>query len=283
MTSFWRGDVGAAMQDLERAARYARAAGDRAQELESLRYVLGAALFGPAPVASALDRVEDVRRRTKGNRRLEVTVLTTRAHLEAMRGRIDAARELIAQAQSLAEELGLEMILAVWVLRSAGEIELLAGKPTAAERVLRTACEALERAGDWGHFASVAPILADALYALGRGDEAKASIELAARWTLRDDLDAQIGWRRVRARLLARNGDFEAAEHLAHEAMELAAQTDFLDAHAKAVADLAEVLRLAGRPEESAAALQEAIRLCEEKGNVVAAARLACASAPTPR
>ncbi|MGH2995389.1 MAG: AAA family ATPase [Gaiellaceae bacterium] len=274
MTRFWRGDVAAAMQDLEQAARYAKAAGDRAQELESLRYVLGAALFGPAPVSSALELVDDVHRRTKGNRRLEVAVLATRAHLEAMRGRIDAARDLIAQAQSLAEELGLETILAVWVLRSAGEIELLAGDPTAAESALRAACERLERAGDWGHFASVAPILADALYALGRGDDAKATIELATRWTLGDDLDAQIGLRRVRARLLAR-GDFEEAERLAREATELAARTDFLDAHAKALADLAEVLRLAGRPEESAAAVEEAIRLYEEKGNVAAARALA--------
>jgi len=175
-------------------------------------------------------------------------------------------------------------MLAVTVLRQAGEVELLAGDPAAAERALRPACEALERMGDLGHFATVAPVFADALYAQGRGDEAMPTIEVASRYELEDDLDAQIGWRRVRARLLARNGDFEEAERLAHEATELAARTDFLDAHARALADLAEVLRLAGRPEESAAAVQEAIRLYEEKGNIAAAtALLAGASASAPR
>lgn len=50
-----------------------------------------------------------------------------------------------------------------------------------------------------------------------------------------------------------------------------------------AVADLAEVYRLAGRSEESAAAVQEAIRLYEEKGNIAAAAALAATtSVPAP-
>jgi hypothetical protein len=34
------------------------------------------------------------------------------------------------------------------------------------------------------------------------------------------------------------------------------------------------VLRLAGRPKEAAAAVREAIRLYEQKGNIVAAGRL---------
>lgn len=76
---------------------------------------------------------------------LDVTVLRFRAQLEAMRGRFDAARDLIAEAKTLAEELGLKTILAAGVARSAGEIELLAGDPEAAERELRPACEALSR------------------------------------------------------------------------------------------------------------------------------------------
>jgi tetratricopeptide (TPR) repeat protein len=119
--------------------------------------------------------------------------------------------------------------------------------------MLRPACEILERMADWGHFASVVPSLADALYEQGRGHEAERWIDLAARWTLEDDLDAQIGWRRVRARLLARRGDFDAAERLAHDAINLALKTDYLENRASAFTDLAEVLRLAGRTSEAAA------------------------------
>jgi hypothetical protein len=56
--------------------------------------------------------------------------------------------------------------------------------------------------------------------------------------------------------------------------MALAAPTDYLDLRAETSADLAEVLRLAGRPEGSATASEEAIRLYEQKGNIVAASRL---------
>jgi class 3 adenylate cyclase len=270
----WRGEAAAAITDLERAARYAHEASDRAQETESLRGVLVTATFGPTPVESVLKRLEDIRREVKGDRRSEVSILAMRAWLEAMRGRFEAARDSIAEAKVRAEELGLKMILAASVLSVAGQIELLAGDPAAAERALRPACETLERMGDMGHFTTVAPYLADALYAQGRGDEAMASIELASSYGMKDDLDAQAGWRRALAKLLAQRGDLEEAERLAREATALAARTDFLYLRAHASADLAEVLRLGGRPEESAAALEDAIRLHEQKGNVVAAGTL---------
>ena len=76
----------------------------------------------------------------------------------------------------------------------------------------------------------------------------------------------------MQAKLLAQRGDFENAERLAREAIELAARTDFLEVHARALDDFAEVLRLAGRPQESLAELEHAIRLHEQKGNVVSAA-----------
>jgi tetratricopeptide (TPR) repeat protein len=140
--------------------------------------------------------------------------------------------------------------------------------------------------GDLGHLASVAPWLLDALFVQGRDDEA---LRLTDRWTperltVPDDADGQISLRRVRAKLLARRGEVEEAERLAREAVSIAARTDFLDPHAQAFADLATVLRLAGRPEESAAAAKEAIRLYEEKGNIAAAAALAATmSASAPR
>jgi tetratricopeptide (TPR) repeat protein len=214
------------------------------------------------------------------NRRLERATLANRATLEAMLGRFDAARDLIGRARALAEELGLEATLAAQAANGAGEIELLAADPAAAERELRPACEALERIGELGYLASAAPLLADALYLQGRDDEALLMTERWApeRLTVPEDVDAQVGWRRVRAKLLARRGDVEAAERLAREATASAARTDFLDLRAHAVGDLAEVLRLMGRSEESAAAVQEAIRLYEQKGNIAAVAALAAGS-----
>jgi class 3 adenylate cyclase/tetratricopeptide (TPR) repeat protein len=267
----WAGQAAAAVDEFERAAAHAREAGDRAQEMESLRYSVIALLHGPMPVLAALERVADIRRRGQGHGRVEVSTVQACAHLEAMSGSPAAARKLIAEAESTARELGLETLLAAGVLRSAGEIELLAGDPRAAERAVRPACESLERMGDWGHYTSAVPGLADALYAQGRGHEAAREVELAVRHAIDDDVDAQIGLHRVRARLLALKGDFEEAERFAREAIRRSERTDYLVLHAEAFVALAEVLRLAGRLPDAAAALEEAIQLHEQKGNVVGA------------
>jgi class 3 adenylate cyclase/tetratricopeptide (TPR) repeat protein len=279
----WRGEAAAAIEDLEQATTYARQAGDRIQEAVILHSVLMAILWGPTSVDDALERVEQIRQGAQASRRLEISLLRVQGQLEAMRGRVDAGRNLIAQATTLAEELGLEFMLAGGVAHQAGYVELLAGDAAAAERVLRPACEALERMGDWGHLATLAPKLADALFIQGDRDvEALRLTELAERNTTAGVADEDIGWRRVRAKLLARRGELAEAERLAREAVALGASTDILDDHAHALADLAEVLRLAGRSEESATILEEAIHLHEQKGNVVAAETLRAVLAEPP-
>ena len=125
-------------------------------------------------------------------------------------------------------------------------------------------------------------MLVDALYMQGRDEEALELTELARAPTCPKTRRAG-GWRRVRAKVLCPLGEFDEAERLGSEAVALAAGTDYLDVRAQAVADLAEVLRLAGRPEESAAALQEAIRLYEKKGNIAAAALLTGSPASASR
>jgi hypothetical protein len=49
--------------------------------------------------------------------------------------------------------------------------------------------------------------------------------------------------------------------------------SDFLLAHADALADLADVLELAGRSDEAARAIEDAIDVYERKGNLLAANR----------
>ena len=63
-------------------------------------------------------------------------------------------------------------------------------------------------------------------------------------------------------------GNLVESERYARESVAIAARTDYLDFHARALADLAEVLRSMGRQAEAAAALDQAISLCERKGNV---------------
>ena len=277
---FWKGESGPALEDFRRAAQFARNAGDRALEADSLRYVLASMYFGPMPVDEALRRFEEIRIDAAANRRLETGFLDMSAQLEAMRGRFDVARDLISQAKALGKELGPQVIFDSYTARASGFVELLAGDAAAAEHELRIACDGLERVGELGYLASVAPLLGQALLAQGRDEEA---LELSERLrperlTVPEDADAQVGWRCVRAKLLARRGDLDEAERLGREAVTIASTADYLDLRANAFADLAEVLHLAGKPEESTAAAKEAIRLYEQKGNIVAAAALTAGS-----
>jgi class 3 adenylate cyclase/tetratricopeptide (TPR) repeat protein len=279
---FVEGEAAAAIEELERAAAYAFRVRDWATHAECLLDILWAILHGPTPVVEAVAKTAEIGSRGEGNRRLEIRVYMVRAQLEAMRGRIDAGRDLIAHAKGLVEELGPEIRSPTPPCEAF--IERLAGDAAAAERVLRPWCERLERIGDLSSLASGAPQLADALFAQGRNEDA---LRMTERWrperlTSPEDADAHVVWRRVRAKLLARAANFREAERLAREATEIAAGTDFLNLRANAVADLAEVLRLAGKPEESAVALQEAIRLYEQKGNLAAIARLASTPTPAP-
>ena len=271
----WGGQAEAAFRVLERAAQYAREAGDVAQEAESLRYIGTALRIGPTPIDDAADRLRELELRAENNRRLEVALVAIRARFAAMVGRFDTARELVAEATAVADKHGLHGSLD----SVAGELELLAGDAVAAENELRPLCERLEEIGELAFLASVTPHLLDALYRQGRYDEALA---LTERWrpeqlTVPEDVDAQMGWRRVRAKLLARAGRPDEAERVGREAVALAAATDYLDARAQALADLGEVLRLAGRGDESGAALADAIELYERKGNRVAAEQVRAA------
>jgi predicted Zn-dependent protease len=74
--------------------------------------------------------------------------------------------------------------------------------------------------------------------------------------------------------VLAARGELETGETLARDAVGLAAATDWLEFHAHARSALAEVLAKAGRYDEAASELHEAIRLYEQKESVLAAERV---------
>jgi len=82
-----------------------------------------------------------------------------------------------------------------------------------------------------------------------------------------DDAFSQVLWRTARAKVRARRGDLPEAEALAREAVALAERTDLLNTHGDTVADLGEVLALAGRPDEAAAVFADAAEILERKGN----------------
>lgn len=77
----------------------------------------------------------------------------------------------------------------------------------------------------------------------------------------------------ARAKAIAALERVEEGERLAREAVALVDQTQFPIDRADARMDLAEVLVLAGRPDDAAEVLQDALHLHEQKGNLVSAER----------
>jgi tetratricopeptide (TPR) repeat protein len=190
-----------------------------------------------------------------------------------MRGNVDAAARLAQEAEELTRELGLEVFRAVRALTAVGEVASLSGDHSAAARALQEAVDILRRVGDAGHLSSLAPHLADSLYALGRIDEALAVSEEAERLTMRGDVDAEVQWRRVRAKILARMGLIDEAVRVATEAVDMISHTDYLDLHGSACLDMAEVLTMAGEPGDARRLRETALELFEQKGCVVMASR----------
>jgi len=72
----------------------------------------------------------------------------------------------------------------------------------------------------------------------------------------------------------AHRGDAVAGELLAQEAVTLSRETDFPGVQADVLLDLAEVLVAVERWDDAEAALVDAAKLCDAKGNLVGAAHV---------
>ena len=162
--------------------------------------------------------------------------------------------------------------------QSTGWVELMAGNAAEGERILR------EGARDLTSMRSssaklIANMHAFALYQLERYDEAAEVAAAVAGLPGYDDVSGAGLSLSVRAMVAARRGRFEEGDRLAREAIALLDDGDFINDQADAWIALAEVLELAGRTDEAADAVREALDRFRRKGNVVqgaaAEARLA--------
>jgi tetratricopeptide (TPR) repeat protein len=88
-------------------------------------------------------------------------------------------------------------------------------------------------------------------------------------------------WRGVQAAVLARRGGLAEAERMARQAVSLAERTDFLNQRGAALVVLGQVLRKQDRQDAAQGVLAEALSLYEQKGNVVGAAQVRAALAPS--
>jgi tetratricopeptide (TPR) repeat protein len=253
----------------ERAAEHAQRTGDERGWSEALSWLASSAYVGPAHVDDAIVRCESIRAQLSGRRRSQALALHPLAGLRAMRGEFAAARHLLAESNAIFTDLGVTMHTAVSHYEAF--VALVSGDAAGAEAVLRVGYERLAKMGEKALLATTAAMLAHVLYEQGRLDDAWAFTRAAKDATAANDLSAQIMWRAVRARLLARKGEMAEAKGLSAEAVALAAPTDWLTDRADALLSQAQVLRMAGDTRAAMGAFEDAIGLYVRKGNTIGA------------
>jgi len=223
-------------------------------------------LYGPFPVEQAIAWMHE-------NADTSTFGFAPLGTLEAARGDFAAARAVSAAACERARELGHELVLAGLAMQ-ATEIELLADEPARAAEAALAGVAALEKLGERGWLSTVAAFGAEALYRVGRDDEAWRLTDKAEAAAATDDVATQMVVRQVRGKLLARQGELDEALRLGREAVALGEPTDMLDIKATARVDLATILAAAGLREEAAAELAAGRELYEAKGHTVGVARV---------
>jgi class 3 adenylate cyclase/tetratricopeptide (TPR) repeat protein len=192
----------------------------------------------------------------------------------AMIGDTGEARSLLGRGASILRELGMTLELAATAGLYGAVVEMLAGDLQAAGAAIRTSYDTLKSAGEKARLSSRAALLARIVYQMGRYDEAMDLADEAEAVSALDDMEPQIWLRGVRAKVLARRGRFDEAEGEARENARVAEETDWPGYTGTAWTDLAEVLHLAGRLGEAAAAARRAEEFFEEKGDVVSLDRV---------
>ena len=257
------GNAWADAADHARAADRARLSGAGSALPDMLAWIASAAQLGPEPAPAAIDRCLWLLEETRDQPLWQAFVRRPLGHLYAMRGEFDRSRAEFAECRYVLDEMSETIHSAARDRES--EAALLEGDAIRAERMLRDSMNRLRAMGDRFMLSFSAAVLARAVEAQGRANEAYDLTFAAERLAVEGDILAHVSWRVVRARILAERGDVGEAERIAREAVELAATTDWLVGQADAAWTLGSTLFAQNRLTEADRAFEDALNLYERK------------------
>ena len=261
----WSGrDPVGTKQALERAADCARRSANHRAEQESAHALVYHLFDLPIPADEAVSRAESLLQAASGDSWAQAEILLPLSLLYSYAGRFADARAALRQSESVFAGAGAKFNVARQSIQ-AGRIELIAGDPAAAEQGMTAGYEALRAMGERGWRAGAAAILAEAVYAQGRLDQALRLTGEAEEFAGSGDFDAQGRWRATRAKVLARRGQFRAAARLAEQAVALLPAASSAPELAEFLVAQAEVLQLAGALDQAEASLRQALQLYENR------------------
>jgi hypothetical protein len=265
VVSTWLGDNAKGEQLLRRSLAHAESLGDAQLRAQALQWIGLVLLWGPTPVAEALEECQRLARSTELSQLALTELLVVQGGLLALTGEFAQGRQLAAEGRRILLELGRKVDYAASA-QPVAMIELLAGDAPAAGRLLREAHGILEAAGERGYLSSVSGLLAIAMAKQERYAEAELFADQSSQAGAEDDLITQIYWRVAKTQVVAARGELAEAARLATETTELAADYDSFDGPIATV-EVAPFLE----PEVARDALERARAGASAKGNVVTA------------
>jgi hypothetical protein len=230
----------------------------------------------PMPIPEAIDRCWRSLDLAGDNRVPRVMTLLALGELEARSGVRDRWRRHFEAAKIIIDDLGLLFPLGAATYPSfLGEAELVAGDPARSVELLLSSCSTLDRLGDKNRLASLAPLTARTLLALGRFDE----VEHYAFWgrdtAHLEDLDAQMQWRVAISGLRSHQGRHDEAIALARESVTLLAPSELMAGLGASYMALAGALRAAGDEAGAVTAAHEAESLAAARQDVASFRKIA--------
>jgi class 3 adenylate cyclase/tetratricopeptide (TPR) repeat protein len=260
-----------ALEHAERAEYHARATRDRRLLQWASLKRQAAQMFGSTKPEDALRSIDAMLAEFDTEGPVRSISLVHQSIYAAYQGDLDRARHLSDEAIAAAERLGNRFMLAA-SSGFRGQIELLAGDPSAAEPHVRREHDTLLALGDDGHRSTSAAEFAVVLCDLGRVDEADRLATDAMSLAAEDDLASQVFGRLALARVGTARGDHEHAVAVAREAVEMYADAQCPEQSGQVWFTLALALRGAGRDQEAIDAARTAMSSFERKGIRPAAA-----------
>jgi class 3 adenylate cyclase len=260
-----RGRLAAEKEAARRSLQHA----ERAHNAQLIAYAYGAigasAWFGYDSLSDLRAHHEQVREwaRRSGHRATEANSLVVLGRIAVEEGRLEEGDSQVEEGLDMLSELGF-VVTAVTVRAQQTYGDLLRD-PEAAEARARDAYEMLKAAGETALLSTMAGSLAWILARRGALHESAALSHESEGAGAKDDVATQAYWRAARALVFARRGMLDEAVVLSRESVAVAAASEYAQFTAEARIGFADVLRIAGRPNEAARELEEALRIYERK------------------
>ena len=224
-----------------------------------------AILFGPRPADEALRTLDSAIAEYPSH-----SAVLRRAELLAMLGRFDEAWAVALPTAERLRELNGDDSTDF----ALGEIAICEGDHETAVYWFRRLCTALEQRNQLALLSTYAPKLGRSLCELGRYDEAEPLADRGRELGDERDYVTQMYWRQVKALVFAHRGKHREAERLARESVQVTEGTDGLSDQGDAYYYLARVLDEAGRTDDAAEALEQALERYGRKKNLAMVAQV---------